>query len=213
MDKSVVIYSGGMDSFTLLHHVIDEHDGDTSKVAALSFHYGQRHKKELDYAAREAQRLGVAHQIVDVGTLLPLLGGSALTSDVAVPEGHYAAENMKLTVVPNRNMIMLAIATGYAVSIDGNAVYFGAHAGDHDTYVRAPFQQLTKLTILQRGAELGLTAADYARSWTCYNGREKACGRCGSCVERLEAFRDIGWIDPLEYEDADFARAVLTAAR
>jgi 7-cyano-7-deazaguanine synthase len=226
-----------MDSFTLLHHVLNEHAGDASRVAALSFHYGQRHKKELQYAAAEAQRLGIRHQIVDVGTLLPLLGGSSLTDAIDVPEGHYAADNMKLTVVPNRNMIMLSIATGYAVSIGANAVYFGAHAGDHDiypdcraefvkamsavtaianyepVYVRAPFQQLTKKTILERGEGLGLTATDYLRSWTCYNGREKPCGKCGACVERLEAFRDMHWIDPHEYEDPDFALNVLRSAR
>jgi 7-cyano-7-deazaguanine synthase len=155
-----------------------------------------------------------------LGTLKPYLSGSALTDSLPMPEGHYAEDNMKLTVVPNRNMIMLSIAIAYAVSHRLDEVWYGAHAGDHTIYpdcrsdfvaamdyaaqianwhpvhVRAPFQELTKATILSIGYTLGL---DYADTWTCYQGSVKACGRCGSCQERLEGFAQIGKTDPLEY--------------
>lgn len=231
VDKVVVIYSGGMDSFTLFHKALREYG--PLNVHALTFHYGQRHAKEINYAFDEAQRFGVRHEIVDLKGVQRLLGGSALTDLVDVPEGHYAQDNMKLTVVPNRNMIMLSIAVGYAVSRKAGTVWFGAHAGDHEIYpdcraqfvkalnavtlianydavtVQAPFQYDTKRTILEAGRDLGLTAADYSRSWTCYKGGEQACGVCGSCNERLEAFHQLGWQDPLDYADRETYKRVL----
>lgn len=227
MSKAVVIYSGGMDSFTLLHWAMSIHGREN--IHALSFHYGQRHRKELGYAVREAERERIPHRVVELQGLRDLLAGSALTSDgVGVPEGHYAQENMKLTVVPNRNMIMLSVAIGYAVSLGAEDVYFGAHAGDHDIYpdcrldfvaamnqvsnianyqpvrVQAPFIVFDKTRILKVGEQLGFTQDAYGRSWTCYNGGDKACGRCGSCVERLEAFDAMNWVDPLPYEDYSY---------
>jgi 7-cyano-7-deazaguanine synthase len=142
---------------------------------------------------------------------------------VAVPEGHYEEDSMKATVVPNRNMILLSLATGYAVTVGAGAVWYGAHGGDHAIYpdcrpefvekmdavcrvanyepvgIEAPFMAMDKGQILAEGLRLGL---DYSQTWTCYNGRAQACGRCGSCVERLEAFAVNGVTDPLEYEDA-----------
>lgn len=220
--KIVCIYSGGMDSFTMVHKA--HKTGNLH--SCLSFDYGQRHKKELQYAAAECARLGVGHYVIDLSVLTPHLLGSALTDAVAMPEGHYAEENMKLTVVPNRNMIMLSIAMAYAVSHKLDEVWYGAHAGDHTIYpdcreeftdkmnavaaianwvpvqIHAPLQHDTKRTILQLGQDLGLTAKDYERTWTCYAGGEKACGRCGSCRERLEAFDEMGWVDPGPYEEA-----------
>jgi len=217
MKKAVVIYSGGMDSFTLLHHALSR----GYEVAALSFNYGQRHSKELQFAADECLRLGVEHKVVDVTTINQLLQGSSLTSDIEVPEGHYAEDSMKSTVVPNRNMIMLSMAIGYAVSIEAAEVMFGAHGGDHTIYpdcrpefvlamdvaaslcdwhqvrVTAPFIDLDKGKIASIGRLLGI---DYGRSWTCYNGREKACGKCGACQERIEAMEFAGIEDPTEYE-------------
>lgn len=226
----VVIYSGGMDSFTLLHSVIRnvrEFEFEGGEVYALSFDYGQRHSKELEMAREETTRLGIIHQVIDLRSVLPLLQGSALTTpDIAVPEGHYAEESMKKTVVPGRNTIMLALGMAYAESLvmRGLAahayVFYGAHSGDHAIYpdcrpafigymenammvgtnslvhLRAPFMHLDKAAILREGAVLGLTAADYARTWTCYKGGEHACGVCGSCNEREEAFRELGWADP-----------------
>lgn len=216
-ENVVVIYSGGMDSYTVLHKAL--RDGKT--VHALSFDYGQRHKKELNYAARVCESLHIHHKIVDISAINSLIGGSSLTSDIAVPEGHYEEPSMKQTVVPNRNMILLSLAVGYAVSLEANEVYYGAHSGDHAIYpdcrpefvekmsdvcrianytsveIVTPYIDVSKTAILTAGLAMGL---DYGETWTCYNGREKACGKCGACEERLEAFKDNGLLDPLEYE-------------
>ena len=216
-NKVVVIYSGGMDSFTVLHKAVQAgHD-----VYALSFNYGQRHVKELQCAAQVCQELGIKHKIVDISAINQLLAGSSLTDNIDIPEGHYAADNMKSTVVPNRNMILLSLAVGYAVSIGANQVYYGAHSGDHFIYpdcrpefvqkmhdvcqianyepvdIISPYLSQTKIEILADGLAMGL---DYSKTWTCYNGREKACGKCGSCQERLEAFTLNKVTDPLPYE-------------
>jgi 7-cyano-7-deazaguanine synthase len=215
--KVVVIFSGGMDSFTVLNLAANAgHD-----IYALSFDYGQRHKKELDYARRACQALGVNHKVVDISAINQLMAGSSLTSDIAVPEGHYAEDSMKSTVVPNRNMILLSMAVAYAVSIGAGRVYYGAHSGDHAIYpdcrpefvermndvcaianyqkveIVTPFLQDSKSTILSAGLSMGL---DYNLTWTCYNGRDLACGKCGACQERLEAFTENKVVDPLQYE-------------
>lgn len=215
----VVIYSGGMDSFTLLNRLLSE--GNT--VLPVSFHYGQRHARELECARQVCESLGLKHQIADIRAIQGLLGESALTSDTAVPEGHYADANMRATVVPNRNMVMLSLAISYAISQKAGAVAYGAHGGDHAIYpdcrpefvermravaavsdyepvdILTPYLNWDKTRILEEGLRLGL---DYSQTWTCYNGRDKACGRCGSCVERLEAFAANGQTDPLPYETA-----------
>jgi 7-cyano-7-deazaguanine synthase len=215
--KVVVIFSGGMDSFTVLNLAFNE----GLEVFALSFDYGQRHKKELDYAARACKKLGVQHKVVDISAINQLIGGSSLTSDIEVAEGHYAEDSMKSTVVPNRNMILLSMAVGYAVSINASKVYYGAHSGDHAIYpdcrpdfvhkmndvcaianyeaveIVTPYLYVSKTAILTAGLAMGL---DYNLTWTCYNGREKACGQCGACQERLEASTDNGVSDPLDYE-------------
>lgn len=217
-EKAVVVYSGGMDSLTVLHFAMQNH----KEVFPISFNYGQRHKKELDCAAKVCADQGLTHKVVDITSIQELLGGSALTDDIDVPEGHYADENMKKTVVPNRNMILISLAVGYAESLGAKVVYLGAHSGDHAIYpdcrpefieavkyaaekgtyggvsVYAPFISTDKEGILRVGHELGV---NYADSWTCYKGLEKACGKCGSCVERLEAFANIGIEDPVEYEE------------
>lgn len=217
--KVVVIYSGGMDSFTVLHRAIKA----GHEVLAVSFNYGQRHSKELDYARRVCAEAGVVHDVVDITAMQSLMSNSSLmaNSDDDIPEGHYAADNMKSTVVPNRNMILISLAIGYAVNEGASEVWYGAHSGDHTIYpdcrpefveamqdvsllanfdpvkVVAPYLYDDKIVILKDGLAMGL---DYAKTWTCYNGREKACGKCGSCVERLEAFTLNNARDPLEYE-------------
>lgn len=216
-NKAVVIYSGGMDSFTVLNKAIKE----GLEVYALSFDYGQKHNKELKYAADVCSELNINHRIIDITAINQLLQSSSLTSDEAIPEGHYEADNMKSTVVPNRNMILLSLAIGYAVDLGADKVFYGAHAGDHAIYpdcrpefvqkmkdvasianyepvdIVTPYLNSDKIQILAEGLDMGL---DYGKTWTCYNGREKACGKCGSCVERLEAFEKNNIIDPLEYE-------------
>lgn len=215
--KVVVIYSGGMDSYTVLHKAIQAgHD-----VYALSFNYGQRHVRELECARQVCQELGINHKVVDISAINQILAGSSLTDNIEVPEGHYAADNMKSTVVPNRNMILLSLAVGYAVSLNAQAVYYGAHSGDHFIYpdcrpefvqkmhdvcqianyepidIISPYLHESKIEILRDGLAMGL---DYSKTWTCYNGRAKACGKCGSCQERLEAFSLNQATDPLNYE-------------
>ena len=217
LKKAVVIYSGGMDSRTVLEKAIhDDYD-----VHALSFNYGQRHSVELEYARRVTDKKGIIHKIIDISSINDLLQGSSLTGDIDIPEGHYEEESMKSTVVPNRNMIMLSLAIGYAVSLGTDKVYYGAHSGDHAIYpdcrpeflekmnsvaaianyeavnIYAPYSDGNKETILQDGFKMGV---DYADTWTCYNGRQKACGKCGACQERLEAFKVVGKDDPLMYE-------------
>ena len=217
-EKVVVIYSGGMDSYTVLHKAIEQ----GKDVYPLTFNYGQRHSKEIEYAAAVCEKLNVPHKIVDISAINQLMAGSSLTSnDIEIPEGHYEEESMKSTVVPNRNMVLLSMAIAYAVSLDARAVYYGAHSGDHAIYpdcrpefvekmndvsqianydpvdIVSPYIDVDKIGILTDGLRMGL---DYGETWTCYNGREKACGKCGSCEERLEAFEKNGVQDPLSYE-------------
>ena len=217
IEKAVVIYSGGMDSFTVLNKAVFE----GLEVYALTFDYGQKHVKEVDFARNVCSAMGIPHKIIDITAINELISGSSLTSNIEVPEGHYAGENMKSTVVPNRNMILLSLAVGYATSIKASKVFFGAHGGDHHVYpdcrpdfvkkmnevcavanydfveVVTPYLTSNKTEILRDGLKMKL---DYALTWTCYNGREKACGRCGSCVERLEAFEENQAEDPLAYD-------------
>lgn len=217
--KVVVIYSGGMDSYTVLHKAIQQ--GLTPY--ALTFDYGQRHVKEIDVARQVCAELGINHKVIDISAINELIGGSSLTDNsIDVALGHYQEENMLSTVVPNRNMILLSLAIGYAVSLKAEQVYYGAHSGDHAIYpdcrpefvakmndvaaianyekteIFSPYLNDDKIGILKDGLAMGL---DYAKTWTCYNGREKACGHCGSCVERLEAFSENGIQDPIQYED------------
>lgn len=215
--RIVAVVSGGMDSVTMLHRLVaDGHD-----VEVMSFDYNQRHKKELESAKENAKLLGLKHKIVDIQFLYDLASNSSLTQGGEVPEGHYEDENMKQTVVPNRNMILSSIAIGYAENIKADAIAIGVHAGDHAIYpdcrpefvsalrtasllsdwnpvdVLAPYLDTDKIGILADGLSIGV---DYGKTWTCYKGGEKACGKCGSCQERLEAFEKNGAIDPVEYE-------------
>jgi 7-cyano-7-deazaguanine synthase len=219
--KAVLLLSGGMDSATMLY-LAKSYGWD---ITALSVYYGQRHSKELDYARQLANQVGVHHEVLDLLKLQKLLRGSALTSDIDVPEGHYAAENMKLTVVPNRNMILLAIAGGYAVSLQANRVGAAMHAGDHaiypdcrpdfvrsfeetillgtegfapnDFHLWTPFIDISKTDIVKQGHELNVP---WQLTWSCYKGGDYHCGKCGTCVERREAFQLAGVFDPTKYE-------------
>lgn len=212
--RTVLIYSGGMDSTTLLYKLLN--DGDY--VEAVSFNYGQRHNIELKQAAKTCKRLKVPHTIVDISFIKKLVSNSALTGKIKVPHGHYEAENMKLTVVPNRNMIMASIAIGYAVNKNFDRVAMGVHAGDHAIYpdcrpefirelnhvakianfkpieIYAPFLKWDKGDIAIKGKELGV---DYSLTHTCYEGKAKPCGKCGACQERKEAFSKANTKDPL----------------
>ncbi|MBT2788716.1 MULTISPECIES: 7-cyano-7-deazaguanine synthase QueC [unclassified Halomonas] len=214
---TVVIYSGGMDSFTVLHRALRE----GLNVHALSFNYGQRHARELDTARQVCASLELPHQVVDIRAIHGLIYNSALTDpDQTMPQGDYGADNLRATVVPNRNMILLSLAIAKAVNIGAERVDYGAHGGDHVLYpdcrpefveamnhvagianfepveLHAPYLTASKADILRDGLAMGL---DYRHTWTCYEGRELACGVCGSCRERLAAFAANGVTDPLTY--------------
>ncbi|WP_422025100.1 7-cyano-7-deazaguanine synthase QueC [Roseovarius sp.] len=228
---TIVICSGGLDSVSLAHKVAAEH----RLRGLLSFDYGQRHVKEVEYAAACAKRLGVPHKVVDISSVGAALSGSALTDDVAVPDGHYAEVTMKITIVPNRNAIMLAIAFGMAASEKADAVAAAVHGGDHFIYpdcrpgfidafqamqdhalegvaevrLYTPFVTISKADIVTEGAKHG---TPFAETWSCYKGGEVHCGRCGTCVERREAFDIAGVADPTVYADADYWREAVERA-
>lgn len=217
---AVAIVSGGMDSVTLAYWLKSQ----GYELSLLSFDYGQRHKKELTFAAKAAETLGAKHAVVDLAGLRSLLPGSSLTDNIEVPDGHYAEESMKITVVPNRNAIMLSIAFGHALAIGAEVVAIGNHGGDHFIYpdcrpefietfakmqkvgmegfgadtleLLSPFLNLTKANIATIGRDLGVPFAD---TWSCYKGGDIHCGTCGTCVERKEAMI-LGEVeDPTEY--------------
>lgn len=215
--KIVVLLSGGLDSTTLLYY----HVRQGEDVRALTFNYGQRHKKEILLAQLHARRLNVPLDIVDLSSLAALFPGCSQTDPaVAVPEGHYEEESMKQTVVPNRNMILLAVAVGSAIAHGAECVAYAAHTGDHAIYpdcrpefiealqgavnlcdwkkveLLRPFMDLTKAQIVSRGVELGV---HFAETWSCYKGQTFHCGKCGTCVERREAFSLAGVPDPTLY--------------
>lgn len=217
MKDSIIIVSGGLDSITLLH------DKAETIALAISFDYGQNHsKKELPYAEYHCQQLGIPHITIPLTFMHQYFKSSLLEGAEAIPEGHYEEENMKSTVVPFRNGIMLAIATGIAESHELKRVYIANHGGDHTIYpdcrpefidamdkatsagtfvdvrVEAPYTNISKADIVRRGTALGI---DYAKTWSCYKGSEIHCGKCGTCVERKEAFADAGVEDPTEYEN------------
>jgi 7-cyano-7-deazaguanine synthase len=228
--KTVLIYSGGLDSTVLLYDLVNAGD----RLYALCVNYGQRHVRELWGAIEILTKIAVPHRTAHLGGLAELLTGSSLTTDeLAVPEGHYTAENMKQTVVPNRNMILLAIAAGWAVSLKADRIAYAAHSGDHAIYpdcrpefaqsfetalglanwqrvaVYAPYTSLGKGDIVRLGKTLSVP---FESTWSCYKGATVHCGRCGTCVERAEAFHAAGVQDPTDYADPGYWRSAVGAA-
>ena len=198
MKDSVIIVSGGLDSITLLY------DKAETIALAISFDYGQNHgSKELPYAQYHCEKLGIPHITIPLSFMHEYFKSSLLDGAEAIPEGHYEEENMKSTVVPFRNGIMLAIATGIAESHELKRVYIANHGGDHTIYpdCRPEFINAmngAKAEIVARGAALGI---DYAKTWSCYKGSDVHCGKCGTCVERREAFEAAGVKDPTIYSN------------
>lgn len=217
MKDAILVLSGGLDSTTMLYEYRE-------RIAlALSFHYGSNHNdRELAFAAEHCGRLGIPHRIIRLDFIKQYLHSSLLAGSEAVPEGSYAEANMRSTVVPFRNGIMLAVATGVAEDMGLQYVMLANHSGDHSIYpdcrpefvaamdktMRAgtyngvslltPYTHLTKADIARHGASLGI---DYSRTWSCYKGGEHHCGKCGTCVERREALREAGVTDTTIYED------------
>lgn len=218
-EKVVIILSGGMDSTTLLYDLANKFGRES--VYAVSFNYNQRHRVELREAKRSCKVLGINQKILNLKVLGSIAPSSLTRADINVPEGHYESESMKQTVVPNRNMVMLSLATAYAIGIGAKKLYYGAHAGDHAIYpdcrkefidkmrdvilicdwtpveLIAPYWNIDKGDIAIKGRQLGV---NYKNTWTCYKGQKKACGKCGACQERLEAFKKSGYKDPIKYE-------------
>ena len=223
MPKAIAIVSGGLDSVTLAHFL----NAQGYELHLLSFDYGQRHKKELLFAEWCANRLHAAFDVIDMTGIGKHLKGSALTDEIAVPDGHYAAPTMAVTVVPNRNAILLSIAYGIAVDTQADVVAIGVHGGDHFIYpdcrpgfirafdamqreavegfgqpelrLEAPFLHLSKRQVVQLGNSLHVP---FEQTWSCYKGGEYHCGTCGTCYERKEAFAEAGIADPTVYEQA-----------
>jgi 7-cyano-7-deazaguanine synthase len=225
--SAVVVISGGLDSSTLLHRMATDYSN--YDLHGISFDYGQRHKKELEFAAFQCEQVGATHRIVDmsfIGELFAQAGSrSSLISDEEVPEGHYGEASMSQTVVPNRNMIMMSLAAGYAVSLGARIVATGVHAGDHFIYpdCRPSFFEALSLAIykgnegfipktFEIAAEAFELNVDIAHTWSCYKGGDIHCGKCGTCVERLEAIASTGNEDPTAYEDSEFYLEALKRA-
>lgn len=216
--KVVVLVSGGMDSVTALYRAAQDHE----ILAGLSFDYGSKHNhREIPFARKHCDLLGVPHQVVSLPFMNELFESDLLRSGGDIPEGHYEAENMKQTVVPFRNGILLSIAAGFAESAGAQGLVIAAHSGDHAIYpdcredfmkpmseaisagtyadleVLRPFIDLRKEDIAAVGAEMDV---DFSLTWSCYKGKEIHCGKCGTCVERKEAFERASLEDPTEYE-------------
>lgn len=213
---TILVLSGGLDSTTMLYEYRD-------RIAlAVSFDYGSNHnKKELACAALHCKRLGVKHLIIPLEFISRYFNSALLSGADAIPDGNYDDENMHATVVPFRNGIMLAIAAGMAESNELQYIMMANHGGDHTIYpdcrpefveafdaavhagtfngvrLLSPYCNMTKGEIAARGKELGI---DYSKTWSCYRGGDKHCGKCGTCVERKEALADAGIPDPTDYE-------------
>jgi len=230
--KALVVCSGGLDSVTLAYKVAEK----DSLTSLLSFDYGQRHSKEVDFAKHCADQLSVPHIVIDLSQVGAQLTGSALTDDIDIPDGHYAEDSMKITVVPNRNAIMMTIAFGLATSQGADAVAMAVHGGDHFIYPDCRPEFIESFATMQKHALDGLSdielytpflhtnKTEIARqaqqynvpideTWSCYKGDDIHCGRCGTCVERIEAFHLAGVSDPTEYADLEFWQSVTSGGQ
>lgn len=226
--KTLVVCSGGLDSVTLAYQVAQQRH----LVGLLTFNYGQRHQKEIIFAELAAKRLGVPLRLVDITAVGQLLRSSLTDDSLVVPQGHYHADNMASTVVPNRNAIMLTIAFGLADSLGAQAVAIAVHGGDHFIYpdcrpafIQA-FVQMQNLALDKTppielySPYLTLGKGDIAKqaikyrvpiheTWSCYNGGEQHCGRCATCIERLQAIDEAQAQDDTLYADKQFWRQTL----
>lgn len=202
---SIIVLSGGMDSTTLLHEYKD-------RIAlAVTFDYGSNHNaREIACAREQCVITGTEHIVIPLKFMGEYFESSLLSGADAIPEGDYQDSNMKSTVVPFRNGIMLSVACGLAESRGLRHVMIANHGGDHAIYpdcrpgfveamsramkegtyegvdIIAPYTDITKGDIALRGMKLGV---DYTKTYSCYKGEEKPCGKCGTCRERAEALQ------------------------
>lgn len=223
--KKIVIVSGGLDSVTLLHQVVNKYKAEN--VSALTFDYGSKHNhKEIPMAEENCSMLEVKHRVINLTTIFDNFNSALLKhlDSEEIPEGHYEDANMKKTIVPFRNGILLSIAVGFAETEGADTVYYGAHSGDYAVYpdcrpefeeafslashlgtrnkvkIKAPFKNISKADIIKIGTHLGV---NYGLTWTCYNPTKEGrpCGKCGSCIERSSSFIENGLRDPLYTEE------------
>lgn len=220
MPKAVVLLSGGLDSTTTLAQAI----ADGNEVVALSFRYGQRHTKELVSAKNICDFYNVRHVIVDMD--LSMFRSALTDRTIDVPDNEDIGKEIPVTYVPARNMIMLSVAAGLCESVDADKIYIGVNAVDYSGYpdcrpafieefqrtinvgtkagveghpisIMTPIENLSKCEIVKLGKKLG---APLHLTWSCYNGGERACGKCDSCKLRLKGFEEAGYRDEIEYE-------------
>ena len=213
-ERVLVLFSGGIDSSTLLYLA----RARGLEPMAVSINYGQRHSVELEHAAQHCEQLGIEHQVIDARNLSQAFGASALMQeDAELPSGEYDSDNLKVTVVPNRNMVMLAIAAATGISHNIHRLWYGAHQNDSTTYpdcrpafveamqrafslcnepgvkLEAPLVNMTKGQVVAQAAKLGV---DFSLCWSCYRGGSRPCGECSTCVDRRAAFASNGLEDP-----------------
>lgn len=218
MEKVVISLSGGMDSTTLLAYFKNKN----YQIKCINFQYGSKHNlKELESISNIIKYYNISYSIIDLNSIFTNIQSALLISGDCIPEGHYEASNMSQTVVPGRNAIMTTISAAYAESNDFNYVMLGQHKGDHEIYldcrkefvesinntiqlstggkvsILSPFIEKSKAEICKIGLDLKVP---YELTTTCYNGRKFACGKCASCVERIESFLINKSIDPIQYE-------------
>ena len=217
MKDAIIVLSGGMDSVTLLYKEKESID------CAVSFDYGSNHNaREIACAAEHCSMLGIEHLVIPLEFMAKYFHSSLLEGPDLIPEGNYNDQKLKSTVVPFRNGIMLAIACGLAESRGLTRVMIANHSGDHTIYpdcrkgfidamdsamkagtyenvtIHAPFTCVSKTDIAKLGASLGV---DFSKTYSCYKGGAKHCGKCGTCMERKEAFAMAGLVDPTEYDE------------
>jgi 7-cyano-7-deazaguanine synthase len=214
MKNRLIIFSGGMDSTTLLYEF------KNSIKIALSFNYGSKHNDiELSYAKKQTKKLNIEHIILDISNITKYFKSDLLKNSNKIPEGHYSSENINKTVVPFRNGIMLSIATGIAESNNCDTIMIANHFGDHAIYpdcresfikplteaikegtikniiLEAPYTNITKRDIALKGKNMNL---DYSKTYSCYNGETIHCGKCSTCIERIEA---LNGFDTTDYQN------------
>lgn len=230
--KAVVLLSGGIDSTVLAYWL--RQDQGFHDLHCLTFDYGQRHDREIEHAEYIADGLGADWDRVDLSDVGRLMSGSALTDDEDLPEGHYTDDKQSDTVVPNRNAVFLSIAFAAASAGGAELVAAAMQAGGGDSMypdarpefaaafddmerialdpevygqvrprLAVPFIGYTKAEIIKTGQWVDVP---WEATWTCFRGQDRACGRCGACVKRLEGFNEAGVEDPVEYVDREYWR-------
>ena len=220
MSKAVIPISGGIDSTVLLYHAVKSNKFD--EVHAISFNYGQRHCKELECAKKTTKLLDVNHKIIDLSFFKHINSSSLTNPDIDVAKTRdVLGDAQTVNYVPFRNQMLLSICCAIAESLDANTVFHGAAQVDtqagywdgseefleainsltslnrkHRIKIEAPLIELSKKEIIEWGTDLDV---DFRNTWTCYEGKDEACGECTACSSRLQGFIEVGRKDPLTY--------------